>query len=287
MTDMKSLSTESYTPDWCPGCGNFMILSAIKKALIKLNIKERDVLIVSGIGCSSKLPQWINTFGYHGLHGRGLPVGTGAKIANKKLHVIVIGGDGDVYGEGMNHFIHALRKNINVTLLVHDNQIYGLTKGQISPTSIKGAKTKSTPLIGGLDDSINPLTLAVAQRASFIARGFAGDLVHLSDMIAEAIDFKGFAFVDIFQPCVTFNKLNTFDWFRSRVYDLQKKGYKPNDIGKAFKKSLELGNKIPIGVFFKEERQLYEDTHPILKTGTLVKQNIDNVSINKLLDELC
>jgi len=286
MVDLNDLSTGSYVPDWCPGCGDYIILNALKRAIVKLNLNPKDVVVVSGIGCSSKLPQWINTFGYHGVHGRGLPVGTGVKLANKKLNVVVIGGDGDVYGEGMNHFIHALRKNINITLLVHDNQIYALTKGQASPTTIRGDKTKTTPL-GTFDDPINPMALAVAQRASYIARSFAGDLDHLANTIADAIAFKGFAFVNIFQPCVTWNKHNTYDWFKERIYDLQKARYKPNNIERAFKKSLEGYEKIPVGVFFKEERELFEDSHPILKTTPLVKQKIDDVSIKALMDELC
>lgn len=286
MVSLESLSTGSYCPDWCPGCGDYIILNAIKRALVKLKLDPRNVVIVSGIGCSSKLPQWINTFGYHGVHGRGLPVGTGVKLANKKLNVIVIGGDGDVYGEGMSHFIHSLRKNINVTLLVHDNQIYGLTKGQTSPTTMTGDKTTTAPG-GAFDDAINPIAIAVAQRTSYIARSYAGDLNHLTNTIADAIAFKGFAFVDMFQPCVSFNKHNTYDWFKKRVYDLQKEGYKPDDIHKAFEKSLEFGDRIPIGVFFKEQRPLFEDTHPILKKTPLVKQSIDKISINALMDELC
>ncbi|MFH1770651.1 MAG: thiamine pyrophosphate-dependent enzyme [archaeon] len=286
MVDLNTLSTGSYVPDWCPGCGDYIILNALKRAIVKLNLDPKDVVIVSGIGCSSKLPQWINVFGYHGVHGRGLPVGTGIKIANKKLHVIVIGGDGDVYGEGMNHFIHSLRKNVDITLIVHDNQVYGLTKGQTSPTTLKGATSTSAPE-GGFDDPINPIGLAVAQRASYIARSFAGDLNHLTDSIADAIAFKGFSFLNVFQPCVSFNKLNTYDWFKAKVYDLQKKGYEPNDINKAFKKAFEMGDKIPIGVFFKEKRRLYEDEHTILAKTPLVKQKIDNININKLLEEHC
>ncbi|MAG38696.1 2-oxoacid ferredoxin oxidoreductase [Candidatus Woesearchaeota archaeon] len=286
MVELKNLSTGNYTPDWCPGCGDYIILNALKRAIVKLNLNPNQVVVVSGIGCSSKLPQWINTFGYHGVHGRGLPVGTGIKIANKKLHVIVIGGDGDIYGEGMNHFIQSLRKNIDITLLVHDNQIYGLTKGQTSPTSMHGDKSV-TSQIGNFDEPVNPIALAVAQKTSFIARSFAGDLEHLTNTIADAVSFKGFSFVDMFQPCVTFNKHNTYDWFKERVYDLQKKGYKPNNLERAFKKSIEFGDKIPIGVFFKEKKELYEETHPVLKKTPLVKQSLKNISIKKLMEEFC
>ncbi|MBU0471562.1 MAG: 2-oxoacid:ferredoxin oxidoreductase subunit beta [Nanoarchaeota archaeon] len=284
MVEMKDLSTGTYVPDWCPGCGNFLILNALKKAVVQLKLNPKDVVVVSGIGCSSKLPQWINVFGYHGVHGRGLPVGTGIKLANKKLHVIVIGGDGDVFGEGMNHFIHALRKNINITLLVHDNQIYGLTKGQTSPTSMTGDRSTSSPR-GNAFDPINPIALAVAQKTPYIARTFAGDLKHMTNIFADAISFKGFSFVNIFQSCVTWNKHNTNQWFKERVYDLQAEGYKADNIEKAFKKALEGYEKIPIGVFYKEERPLFEDEHPILKKTPLVKQKLE-IDIKRFMEEL-
>ncbi|MFC2136228.1 2-oxoacid:ferredoxin oxidoreductase subunit beta [Bacteroidota bacterium] len=287
MTDLKQLSTGSYVPDWCPGCGDYIILNALKRAIVQLNLNPKDILVVSGIGCSSKLPQWINTFGFHGVHGRGLPVGLGAKIANKDLHVIVIGGDGDVYGEGMNHFVHSLRKNINITLLVHDNQIYGLTKGQTSPTTMTGDKTNSAPLLGNLEEPINPLTLAISQGASHVARSFAGDLPHLTNTIANAIAFKGFAFVDIFQPCVTWNKHNTFDWFKERVYDLQEKKFKTDSQEKSLIKAMEFGDKIPVGLFYEQPKHLYEETHPIIKGKPLISHNIDNVSVKDLLEKLC
>lgn len=288
MVDLKQLSTGSYVPDWCPGCGNFGILNSIKRAIVKLNLKPEEVVIVSGIGCSSKLPQWINTFGFHGVHGRGLPVGMGIKIANKKLHVIVIGGDGDVYGEGMNHFIQAMRKNVNLTLIVHDNQIYGLTKGQTSPTTMKGDSSPTQPY-GKYDEAVNPIALAVAQKASYVARGFAGDLNHLSDLIADAINYNGFAYIDVMQPCITFNKHNTFDWFRKRVYKLEEKGHDPTSHTKALKKAFEFGEKkVPIGVIYKEEHaEPFEDHYPVVKDKPLVKLKVDNISIKDLMDELC
>jgi 2-oxoglutarate ferredoxin oxidoreductase subunit beta len=202
--------------------------------------------------------------------------------------VIVIGGDGDVYGEGMHHFMQALRKNINITLLVHDNQIYGLTKGQASPTTMYGEKTSSTP--NGYDEQpINPMAIAISQNAPFVARGFAGNLPHLTDLIAEAIDFKGFSFVDIFQPCVTFNKHNTFEWFKERVYDLAKTPYKPDNQAKAFKKALEFGDKIPLGVILKTQgRKLFEEVHATLnQPAPLVKHKMQKVDIRDLMEKLC
>lgn len=287
MVELKELSTGDYTPDWCPGCGNFGIINALKRALVELGLEKHEVVIVSGIGCSSKLPQWINTFGFHGIHGRGLPIGMGAKIANKDLKVIIIGGDGDVYGEGMDHFVEGLRKNVDVTLLVHNNEIYGLTKGQTSPTTKKERPTKSTPY-GRFDEPVNPLALAVSQKAPFVARSFGGDLKHLTKMLVEAISFKGFSYVDVMQPCITFNKQTNFKWYRERVSDLQEQGYKPNNLEKAFEKTMLDGEEIPIGLFYKDDsRKTYEEMHPVLKEKPLIKYNLKNVSVDKLMEEFC
>jgi 2-oxoglutarate ferredoxin oxidoreductase subunit beta len=286
MVELKKLSTGKYTPDWCPGCGDFGILMALKKAIVKLNLKPEEILVVSGIGCSSKLPQWLNTFGFHGLHGRGLPIALGAKIANKKLKIIVIGGDGDIYGEGIMHFIHAFRKNIDVTLLVHDNSVYGLTKGQTSPTTPHGRVTTSTPL-GNYDTPLNPLALAISQGAPYVARGYSGNLKHLTNQISDAISFKGFSFVNIFQPCVTWNKINDYEWFNKRVFDLNEKKYRhnPKNQFKALERAYS-EDKLPIGLFYKNERKLFEEEHIVLKKIPLVKQKIESISITNLLDEL-
>ena len=232
---------DGQVPAWCPGCGNFQILSTIKQALVELGIEPWEVLVVSGIGQAGKLPHYIKCHTFNGLHGRTLPVATAAKLANHSLHVIAVAGDGDCYGEGGNHFLHTIRRNPNISLFVHDNQIYGLTKGQASPTTAKGTKTKIQPH-GVLAEPINPLALAISQDCSLVARGFAGDQDHLKELMKAAITHKGFSLLDIFQPCVTFNKINTFKWYRDRVYKLEE-GYDPYNRVKAFERSLEWGDK--------------------------------------------
>jgi 2-oxoglutarate ferredoxin oxidoreductase subunit beta len=270
-------------PNWCPGCGNFGILMALKNAIVQLNIPNENILLVSGIGCSGKLPHWIKLYGFHGIHGRALPVATGAKLANHKLTVIAHVGDGDCYSIGTNHFIHAARRNINITCLTHNNQIYGLTKGQAGPTSDKGMKTKTTPR-GSIETPINPLTLALTTGATFVARAYAGDVEHLASLIVAAVKHKGFAIVDILQPCVTFNKLNTFDWYKKRIYKLDKK-YDPANKEEAYKKALEWGKKIPIGIIYQEKKQSYEEELLQLKKLPLVKHSITNINIKPFVEE--
>src|SRR5213082_2364752 len=206
-------------PDWCPGCGDFSVLSALQTALFELGLKPHQVLVVSGIGCSSNLPGFINAYGMHTLHGRSLAVATGAKLGNHRLKVIVTGGDGDGYGIGGNHFLHTMRRNVDLTYIVMDNQIYGLTTGQISPTSIKGMKTKSTPF-GSVENAINPIPLAIAAGATYVARGYTGQVRHLTDLIKGGIMHKGFALIDAFSPCVTFNPDNTHEFFKLRTKKL-------------------------------------------------------------------
>ena len=286
MTSFEELTTKE-RPTWCPGCGNWGILTALKKAIAELNLPKHQVVVVSGIGCSGHLPQWINTFGFHSLHGRALPVAQAIKLANHELTVIAVGGDGDGYGIGMGHFIHAMRRNVDITYIVHNNQIYGLTTGQASPTSEKGFKSKSTPH-GVIEIPVNPISLALAADCSFVARGFAGDVPHLTKLIAQAIQHKGFAFIDVLQPCVTFNYLNTFEYFRERVYKLEDdKSFDATNKIEAFKRSLEWGERIPIGLFYKEERKVLEEELPQLSEMPLVKQKIDNIDIDSLLEEMC
>jgi 2-oxoglutarate ferredoxin oxidoreductase subunit beta len=273
------------TPAWCPGCGNFGILAAVKKALVELNLDPHDVLLVSGIGQAGKLPHYTKGNVFNSLHGRPLPPAIGAKLANKELTVIAISGDGDGYGEGGNHFIHAARRNHDITYLVHNNQIYGLTKGQTSPTSDIGFVTKTTPQ--GAPPPINPMTLAIAAGASFVARAFAGDIEHLSTIIKLGINHRGFALIDILQPCVSFNHKNTYQWYKERVYKLEQDGnYDPSDKNAAFKKAQEWGEYIPIGVFFREDRPTYESEFPALGKDTLVSQPIEPLKTEKLLAEL-
>ncbi|AKB37555.1 2-oxoglutarate oxidoreductase, beta subunit [Methanosarcina siciliae C2J] len=257
-------------PAWCPGCGNFQILSAVKHALVELGIEPWEVLMVSGIGQSGKLPHYMKCHTFNGLHGRTLPVATAAKLANHSLHVIAVAGDGDCYGEGGNHFLHAIRKNPNITLLVHDNQIYGLTKGQASPTTAKGTRTKVQPS-GVPAEPLNPLALAISQDCSFVARGFAGDPEHLKELIKTAITHRGFSLLDILQPCVTFNKVNTFKWYRERIYKLEAE-YDPYDRMKAFERALEWGEKIPNGIFYKKDKDTLEEMFPTIREEPLVRQ---------------
>jgi 2-oxoglutarate ferredoxin oxidoreductase subunit beta len=268
---------------WCPGCGNFGILIALKRALVELNIEPNRVLMVSGIGQAGKLPHYTKGNVLNELHGRTLPAATAAKIVNPELVVIAIGGDGDGYGEGGNHFFHSMRRNHNITYLVHNNQVYGLTKGQASPTSDAGFVTKTTPQ--GAYTPVNPLTIAIAADCSFIARGFAGDTEHLSGLIKQAIQHKGFAFIDILQPCVTFNRKNTYEWYRERVYKLDETDYDPSNKPAAFEKAQEWGARIPIGVIYKKERPTFEEQIPALRKGPLVRQKIEPTKVEKLLEE--
>ncbi|HWR25083.1 MAG TPA: 2-oxoacid:ferredoxin oxidoreductase subunit beta, partial [Methanosarcina sp.] len=261
---------QGQVPAWCPGCGNFQILSTVKQALVELGIEPWEILIVSGIGQAGKLPHYMKCHTFNGLHGRTLPVATAAKLANNSLHIIAVAGDGDCYGEGGNHFLHAIRKNPNITLFVHNNQIYGLTKGQASPTTAQGTHTTIQPY-GVLAEQMNPLSMAISQDCSFVARGFAGDQEYLKELMKAAITHKGFSLLDILQPCVTFNKVNTFNWYRDRVYKLEE-GYDPFNRLKAFERSLEWGEKIPNGIFYKNERDVLEERVPAIQEKPLVRQ---------------
>ena len=268
---------------WCSGCGNFGILAAVKRALVKLSLEPYQVLMVSGIGQAAKLPHYMKCNVFNGLHGRTLPVAAGARIANPNLTVIADGGDGDGYGEGGNHLIHAIRRNLDITYLVHDNQIYGLTKGQASPTSDEGFVTKTTPL-GMFSKPLNPMALAISLGASFVARGFSGEIEHLADLIAQAIQNRGFSLVDILQPCVTYNRVNTYQWYRSRVYKLDST-YNPKDRMAAFQKAQEWGERIPIGVIYTEDRPTYEERNPKITRMPLVEQHHNIEDYEKVLEE--
>ena len=275
-----------YKPTWCPGCGNYGILNALKAALAQSGLEPRRTVLVSGIGCSSKLPQYIRTYAFEGLHGRELAVATGVKLANHRLAVIALAGDGDGYGLGTGHFIHTMRRNLNLTYIVHNNQIYGLTTGQASPTSDKGFISKSTPQ-GVLEIPFNPLALALAAGATFIARGFVLELKHLTALFSQAIAHPGFALVDVFQPCVTWNHLNTYDYYRDKVYKLEEDGHDPADRQAAWRKSQECGDRVPIGLFYKEIRPSYEDELPQLRPEPLAEHSLQDIDITPLLDACC
>ncbi|MFH0809411.1 MAG: thiamine pyrophosphate-dependent enzyme [Pseudomonadota bacterium] len=268
---------------WCPGCGNFGIIQALRKTLVELGLAPHQVLFVSGIGQAPKMPHYMQGNVFNGLHGRTLPAATGAKIANRELVVIGIDGDGGAYGEGVGHLLATMRRNINMTYMVHNNQVYGLTKGQASPTSDLGFVTKTTPL--GASQPLNPLTLALASDASFIARGFAGDIEHLSVLLKMGIEHHGFALIDILQPCVSFNRRNTHQWYQERVYKLEEVGHNPGDKTAAFARAQEWGERIPIGLFYRKERPVFEEQLPALKEMPLARQRLDPLDFEKLLDE--
>ncbi len=272
------------TSAWCPACGNFGILNAVRKALVELGVEPHQVLMISGIGQAGKLPHYIRCNIFNSLHGRPVPSAIGAKIANPDLVVIAVSGDGDAYGEGGNHFIHAMRRNHDITYLVHNNQVYGLTKGQASPTSDVGFVTKTTPY--GAATPMNPIALAIAAGAGFVSRGFAGDVKHLTSLIKTGITHKGFALIDILQPCVVFNYKNTYSWYRERVYKLEEESdYNPGDKLAALAKAQEWVDRIPIGVIYREERPTFEEQLPALSKGPLVKQKTEPGQIENLLDE--
>jgi len=260
MTDNKSAvrieDYGEYETAWCPGCGNFAILKAVKQALVNLNLRPQNVLFVSGIGQAAKAPHYLNVNVFNGLHGRALPVATGARLANPELTVIVESGDGCTYGEGGNHFLAAIRRNINIAVLVHNNQVYGLTKGQASPTSDRGFATKAQPR-GALAAPFNPVAVAIAMRAGFVARSFSGLPGHLTDVIQQAVLHPGFALVDILQPCVSFNKVNTYKWYSDRCKQLPD-GYNPENWDTAIKTSMEWGDQIPVGILYRNNFPSFE-----------------------------
>ncbi|MCX7858293.1 MAG: 2-oxoacid:ferredoxin oxidoreductase subunit beta [Deltaproteobacteria bacterium] len=271
-------------PAWCPGCGNFSILNAFREVMVELQIAPHEIVIVSGIGQAGKFPHYTRCNTFNGLHGRTLPVATGIKLANHHLKVFAVAGDGDCYGEGGNHLIHAIRRNPDIKLFVHNNQVYGLTKGQASPTTMRGVKTKNQPF-GTVSEPLNPLALAIALDCSFVARGFAGDPEHLKMVMKEAIKHKGFSLIDILQPCVTYNKFNTYKWYRERVYHLEI-NYDPRDRIGAFGKALEWGEKIPIGILYKHEKTTLEEQFPIIKGEPLAEQKVDMDKIREIFSKI-
>ena len=271
------------TPAWCPGCGDFGILKAFKESMAEMGLEPHQFTIVSGIGQAGKFPHYVKCNTFNGLHGRTLPVSTGIRLANHGMTVIAVAGDGDCYGEGGNHLIHAIRRNINVKLFVHDNQVYGLTKGQASPTTMEGTVTKTQPF-GVFSEHLNPMAMAIALDCSFVARSFSGDTAHLKETIKAAINHKGFSLVDILQPCVTFNKVNTFEWYRKRVYHIEPE-YNPEDRVGAFSRALEWGDRIPIGVIYKNNRPVLEEMSPVIAEKPLVKQGFDESILGRTLKE--
>lgn len=244
-----------FETSWCPGCGNFSIVKSLKNALVELELAPHQVMVSAGIGQAAKTPHYLNCHMFNGLHGRSLPVAQGMKMANPDMTVICESGDGCSYGEGGNHFMAAIRRNLDITLLVHNNQIYGLTKGQASPTTAQGHITKTQP-DGSMSEGFNPVAVAVAMKAGFVARAFSGEPAHLVETIKAAINYKGFSLVDIMQPCVSFNKINTFGWYQERSYFLE--GHDPKDWCAAMKKADEFPNRLPLGIIYKNDKLPYE-----------------------------
>lgn len=260
-------------PTWCPGCGNFSIWASVKQALTRIKINLKDVVITYGIGCSGHACNVIRSYGFEGLHGRPIPVAEGVKLTNKDLKVLVMAGDGDTLGEGLNHFITGIRGNHDVTLIIHDNRVYGLTTGQASPTADKGYKSKSTP-DGVIEVPVNPIALAIAQGGSFVARGSTSDPKQLADLIVKGVNHRGFSVIDVLQNCATFNKVNTIQWFREHIYKLEDvKGYKPNDRIEAMKHALRT-DKIATGIFYQDKRESYDEDLPVESEKALVYQPI-------------
>jgi len=268
-------------PAWCAGCGNFMLVHAVRQALAELGKDPDKVVITSGIGCGSKLPHFIKTYGFESLHGRPLTVAMGVKLANRELTVMAISGDGDAYGIGGNHFIHTCRKNPDITYIVQNNSVYGLTKGQYSPTSPKGFVSPTSP-DGSVEPPVNPMAWAITTGATYVARAWYMDPQQLKDMIKGAIEHHGFSLVDVLMPCLTFNKVYGIDWYKERVYKLY--GHDPNDRVAAMEKAMEM-DKLPTGLFYQEKRDVYGDELPKLN-GPLYRQDVTRIDLTKAMKPL-
>jgi len=308
MLELKDYRTKVHN-DWCPGCGDFGILNAIQMALFEMKLEPHDVAIFSGIGCSGKTPHFVNTYGFHTLHGRSLPIATGAKLANTALTVIAVGGDGDGYGIGAGHFVNTGRRNLDFTYVVHDNQVYGLTKGQAAPTLPKGEKTKSMSA-PAIVQAINPIATAITAGYTFVARSYALDVRHLKEILKAAVLHKGSALVDVLQTCPTYNDINTKEWYAGtelpskapRLYKLEETGYDGvvkdsqdmNEVnqkkGQAMIKSFEWGEKIPIGLFFRTQQPTFEEMiasrMPIFKEIPLTKQDLFHRDVSPIFESL-
>ncbi|MBN1642527.1 MAG: 2-oxoacid ferredoxin oxidoreductase [Anaerolineae bacterium] len=260
------------SPTWCKGCGNYGILNALKMALVELQIAPHELIICTGIGCGSKLPHYMKVNGFHGLHGRALPVATGVRLANHGMRVLAVHGDGDGYGMGLAHFAHAARRNIGFVDLVQNNRVYGLTKGQYSPTSSPGMRTPTSPQ-GAIDSPVPPLALAITMGATFVARGYPGELRHLVSLLVQALQHDGYALVDVLQPCVTFNRASAYDFYNERVYKLEETGHDVTDRAAAWERAQEWGDRIPIGVFYQVTGiPTYEAQVAALQEGPLVER---------------
>ncbi|TLS37404.1 2-oxoacid:ferredoxin oxidoreductase subunit beta [Pseudalkalibacillus caeni] len=241
-------------PNWCPGCGDFSVQAAIQRASANVGLEPEQLAVISGIGCSGRISGYIQSYGFHGIHGRSLPIAQGVKMANRDLTVIASGGDGDGFAIGMGHTIHAMKRNIDITYIVMDNQIYGLTKGQTSPTSAEGFTTKSTPS-GSVESPLSIMEMALATGCGFVAQGFSTDLKDLVSLIEQGINHKGFSFINVFSPCVTFNKVNTYDWFKEHLVNLNEiVGYDTSNRGMAMQTIIE-HNGLVKGLIYKDDKK--------------------------------
>jgi len=271
-----------YQPTWCPGCGDWGIGIAIKSALVQLGLSPSSLFVAFGIGCSGNMNDFLNAYAMHGLHGRSIPNAIGMKLANHKMTVLAVVGDGDCYGEGGNHFLHACRGNHDITVIVHDNRVYGLTTGQSAPTAQKGYKSKSTPL-GIIEESVDPLSLALTQGATFVAQAHAGDTIHLGQMIKQAIEHKGFSLVNILQPCVTFNKINTYQYYMKHVYKLDDTHDKTNMLTAVNKARGVYEEKYALGVLYQVEKTAFHEQIVQLDSTTSLKDRDKFTDYNQLL----
>lgn len=269
---------------WCPGCGNFSILDSINQTLNNMGYTPQDILMVSGIGQAAKLPHYIKAHGLNTLHGRAIPAAMGAQAANNDLKILLTSGDGDTYGEGGNHFLHNIRRNLDIVHIVHDNQVYGLTKGQGSPTTALGQKTR-LQFDGMRHEPLNPVALAISLGCSFVARSFSGDPEHLQKMIKAALNHKGYALIDVMQPCVTFNKVNTFKWYKDRAFHISEE-HDVHDKIKAFELAQKFGDEgIPIGILYLNEKPTFLEQMPHI-TQPLIKYERKPTDIDWLLERL-
>ncbi|MFH0862203.1 MAG: thiamine pyrophosphate-dependent enzyme [Candidatus Altiarchaeota archaeon] len=285
MTGTKAYDIPEADMAWCPGCGNFGILDIMKSSFTEIGLKPTELVVVSGIGQAAKAPHYMNCNMFNGLHGRALPAAAAIKTSNPGLKVVVESGDGDMYGEGGNHFIHAIRRNPDITCIIHNNMVYGLTKGQASPTSQMGFRTP-IQTEGVTEEPFNPLAVAIALDASFVARAYCADAERTKELIKAAILHRGFSIVDVFQPCVTFNKVNTYRWFRENTYYLE--GHDPADRNMAFKRATETG-KLPLGLFYeKKGRTVFEDATGAYANNRepLYRRTVDASRLKALIESM-
>ncbi|MCD9023443.1 2-oxoacid:ferredoxin oxidoreductase subunit beta [Cohnella silvisoli] len=274
-------------PNWCPGCGDFSVQAAIQRAAANVGLEPEQLAVISGIGCSGRISGYINAYGLHGIHGRSLPIAQGVKLANRELTVIASGGDGDGFAIGMGHTVHAIRRNLDMTYIVMDNQIYGLTKGQTSPRSAEGFKTKSTPE-GSIESTLSPLEIALSAGATFVAQSFSSDLKQLTTLIEEGLKHKGFSLINVFSPCVTFNKVNTYDWFKENIVNLEQfPDYDPSNRIAAMTKIMETNGMVTGLIYQNKERKAYDEMIVGFKEEGLAKQNLQlsREDFDKLLTE--